>query len=148
VPRLSHLTRPKLIEIGIDVGDGDVITITFDRNKVTAYWAHQTQEWANSNDILAVGRALTEVITAWNVTDDQDQPLPLTAENVSRLTLSGQQSLTEKIMEASVPGEAEGKASPATAAVPSVVSSPIEPMSPNGPASSPSPMPSESPSPT
>lgn len=146
MPELASLTRQKPVNVTIDLGDGDTVTVTFDRNKVTPGWVDAMQK-RGDGDALALSHGLAETIHAWDVTED-GQPFPPTGENIGQLSYGAQKALLEQIMRASVPGEAEGKASSVLTSTAHSVSTPLQPTSPNGPATSPSLAPSESPSPT
>lgn len=141
VPRLSQLTRPRPTGITVDVGDGDQVAISFDRNKVTPYWFTVMKDRAEALDTLATARSLSEVILEWDVTDDADVALPITPENVAMLSLTGLQALSERIVEAAAPGAAEGNASANTSssAPTASASAPVSPLNGQQPSQLPEP---------
>lgn len=144
MPELSSLTREKLVDVQIDLGDGDTVTVRFDRNKVTPAWAARASAAADS-DALALPKSLAETIQSWDVTD-AGQPFPPTGENVGVLSFGAQRALLSQILKASVPSDAEGKASSATPPTASSPSTETLATPQNGQAPSLLPAPSASPS--
>jgi hypothetical protein len=144
MPELSSLTRAKPTTAVIE-HDGDTITLTFDRNRVTPAWVAEASRRDEEQDPLSLPKALASVISEWDVTNDG--PFPPTAENIAVLSYGAQRSLLEKIMVAAVPSDAEGKASASQQPIPSSVSTPAT-SSPNGTVTSTLPVPSASPSQT
>ena len=141
MPDFRHLTRPRPVTATVDLGEGDNLTLTVDANKVTPAWTSGIQQ---SDDILSVARALSSAIMEWDVSLDE-QPFPPTTDNLTLFPLSQARRLLECIVEATVPGEAEGNASqPSTAAPLSATSGPASMSSPNGSDISSSPVPSAS----
>lgn len=147
MPELSSLTRQKPTDVTIDLGDGDTVTLTFDRNRVTPAWVQGAAQRDEQQDALSLPKALAEVIVSWDVTND-GQPFPPTVENLAELSYPAQKALLEQLMGAAVPGEAEGKALPATSPAVSEGSTNETMTFQNGTASSTSPTASASPSPT
>jgi hypothetical protein len=146
--RVSDLTRPKPTEATIDLGDGDTIVLTFDRNRVTPAWITLAARRDDEKDTLSLPKALADVIMSWDVTDDNGAPFPPTPDNLAVFSYPAQRDLLTRIMQQAVPGEAEGKAlSVPTSTVPSASTQP-PPTSPNGQVTSQLPEPSASPSPT
>lgn len=146
--RVSELTRQKLKDISIDLGDGDSITLTFDLNGVTPAWVSETQRRDQEQDVLSLPKCLSEVIIKWDVTNEDGSEYPPLAENISVLSYGAQSRLLTQIMTASVPSDAEGNASSGTPSSASSSSTQSELTSQNGQLTSPSPAPSASPSPT
>lgn len=138
---ISHLNRQKPITAPIDLGDGDVIEVVFDRNKMTSEWDERVRSESGFKNGLA------EVLLSWDVVEN-GQPLPPTAENIGRLSIPAQGALYQEIIQAAVPSRAEGNASATTSSTPSTDSSSRPENLQNGPAPLPSPTPSASPSPT
>ena len=142
MPEISSLTRAKPVETVLDFGDGDTVRMTFDAHRVTPAWVAQTQDRVDQADSLSLPKALAEVILDWDVTDD-GAPYPPSAENLAGFPFPAMAVFFERIMEASVPGVAEGNASSPSANVPqSATSEPTSPISPNGSDTSTSPTPS------
>jgi hypothetical protein len=147
VPEIGTLTRQKLVNADIDLGDGDSVRISFDSNKVTPAWVRETERRVEDRDTLSLPKALAEVIVGWDVTQD-GQEFPPTADNIAVLSFSAMSALFERMMEAAVPSRAEGEVSADTSSTPDTDSS-VRPGSlQNGPAPSPLPERSTSPSPT
>ena len=146
--RVSDLTRPKPVEATIDLGDGDTIAVTFDRNRVTPAWVTVAQRRDEEQDTLSLPKALADVIVSWDVTGDDGGEFAPTAENIAVLSFPAQSELLKRIMEQAVPSRAEGNASPAPTSIPPSGSSAPEPTPPNGVVASPSPKLSTSPSQT
>ena len=106
--------------------------ITFDANKVTPAWVSDVERRLNDKDVLSVPKALAEAIISWDVTDE-GQPWPATADNLAVFSFPAMSVFFEAIMEAAVPGVAEGNASsPSANEPPSATSPPTSPSSPNG----------------
>lgn len=147
MPELKQLTRAKPTSCEIDLGEGDIVKVTFDRNKITPAWMQSAEKRDNERDVLSLPKALSEVILLWDVTSD-GEPFGHTPENIAQLSYPAQQGLLQRIIEAAVPASEEGNVSSNTSSTPSQSSS-SEPASlQNGQAPSPSPTPSASPSPT
>ncbi len=146
--RVSELTRAKPVDATIDLGDGDVINLSFDRNKVTPAWVALAQKRDEEQDTLSLPKALEDVIVSWDVTNDDGSPFPPTAVNVAVLSYPAQSDLLRRIMEQAVPSRVEGNASPVPSSIPLSDSTVPQPISPNGPVTLPSPELSASPSPT
>lgn len=144
---LSHLTRSKPTQVQIDLGEGDYVSITFDRNKVTPHWAREAQKRDDERDVESMPKALAEVILSWDVTDDGQQLEP-TPEKIALLSFPAQSALMGRIMEAAVPSSEEGNGSSDISATPVTPSTEPPASLQNGPQPSPSPEPSASPSPT
>jgi hypothetical protein len=141
MPEISNLTRQKPTPFTVDLGDGDSVEGTFDRNMVTPAWVTRGREQQ------FLSEALAEVILSWDVTQD-GAPFTISAENMAVFSFAAQARLLEIIVEAAVPSRAEGNDSSApTSTPPSTFTGPA-PTSQNGMVTSPSPTPSESLSPT
>lgn len=143
MPALSSLTRQKLTDVVIDLGDGDVVTMKIDRNRVTPAWASRADDAEDG-----VATALAEVIVSWDITDDAGVGLPVTSETLTQLSIGSLRELLSRMLEASVPSRAEGNGSGSSSSTP-VTGSDSSPVShPNGHQPSPLPVPSASPSTT
>ena len=140
--RVSEITRQKPVEAVIDLGDGDTITLQFDRNMVTPAWVEEGRKDA------FLSRALAEVILSWDVVNDDGSPYEPTAENLAVFSFDAQSRLLEHIVEAAVPSRAEGNASSAPTSTPPTGSTPLPATPQNGMVTSPSPVLSASPSPS
>lgn len=146
--RVSDLTRQKPVQATIDLGDGDTIAVTFDRNRVTPAWVTLAQQRDEQQDTLSLPKALADVILSWDVTNDDGSAFAPTPENIAVLSFPAQSELLTRILEAAVPSRAEGNASSVPPVTPSSDSEPPAPTSLNGQVTEPSPAPSASPSPT
>lgn len=144
---IRALTREKPTQAVIDLGDGDTVTVMFDRNRITPVWMEAAKQRDEAQDSASLPKALSEVILSWDVTDG-DQPFPPTAENLGVLSYPAQSSLLLRILEAAVPSSEEGNVSSAPSSSPAATYSEPVLTPPNGPVTSPSPAPSASPSPT
>lgn len=122
MPEIRALTRQKPVDTTIDLGDGETIQLTFDANMVTPRWVAETERRVNDRDTLSLPKALAEAIIAWDVTDD-GQPFEPSADNISRLSFPAMGLFFERIMEAAVPGVAEGNASSLSASEPRLATS-------------------------
>jgi len=146
--RVGDLTRPKPVTATVDLGDGDAITLTFDRNKVTPAWTQLASERDEQSDALSVPKALADVLLEWDVVNDDGTPFPPTVTNIAVLSYPAQKALLQQMLRAAVPSDAEGKDSPAPPPMLSSGSVAQVPTFPNGQVTLPSPAPSESPFPT
>ena len=145
--RVRNIKQPKPVDLAFDVG-GEMIAIVFDKNAMTPNWAQRISQGAANEDMLSVTKGLAEIIISWDLVDEQEQPVPPSAEVLGDLPFDFLIKLQERIAEASVPSSEEGNASSAPLSSPVPVSSvPASNSSPNG-ATSPSPAPSESLQPT
>jgi hypothetical protein len=148
VPSRSHLTRPKPRNAQVDLGDGDVLNITFDANKITPAWLREAKVRDDEQDSYSLPKALADVLLGWDVTEDDGSAFPPIAENIGQFSYPVQSELLTSILTAAVPASEEGNVSSAPSLNPLSASMEIQPSSaPNG-ATSPSPTPSASPSPT
>ena len=140
--------RPVDVKTALIVLRGaEVFTLTFDASKVTRYWAAN----ADSHEgVLGFYDALLEVVTGWDVTNDDGTPYELTVDNMAALRLSFDDELhiIKQIVQAAQPSSEEGNASSDTSSTPEPVSMPPQASHPNGQEPSPSQTPSTSPSPT
>lgn len=145
----SQLRRPIVVDHTIDFGDGATVLFRFDRNKITDAWLQEWSRLEEDRNVSAINEVLADLIVSWDVQNEDGTPYPLTAEAIGFLfNLPDKSRIVQELMRASVPGEAEGKASPATSVEVSPASSVTETPSPNGaPTSTLQPV-SASPSPT
>jgi hypothetical protein len=148
VPNVSHLTRVKPRNADVDLGDGDSVHIVFDSNKITPAWVQESKEREEARDALSLSKSLASVLISWDVTQDDGSPFPPTKENIAVLSYAAQSALTTKILEASLPSDAEGEVSSERSGSPLTDSSEPAPTHQNGAATSPSPEHSASPSKT
>jgi len=147
VPELSQLTRQKPTEAVADFGDGDVVKIIFNVNKITPAWLKEAQVRDDSLDPESLPKALLDVIISWDVLDN-GVPTQPSLEILDSFSYPVQNGLLTAILKAAVPSSEEGNDSSAPASSPAPVSSmPASASTPNG-ATSPSPTPSESLQPT
>lgn len=146
--RVSELTRQKPVSATIDLGDGDAIQVTFDRNRVTPAWVTLASKRDEEQDTLSLPKALADVLLSWDVTNDDGSEFAPTAENIAVFSYPAQSDLLTRIMEAAVPSRAEGNASSERSSTPPSDSTPLPLTPPNGLVTSPSPELSASPSPT
>jgi hypothetical protein len=138
VPDIGRLTRPKLERATIDLGDGDTVALEFDANKVTPRWMNHTMEGAANTDLLVLAKALNEVLTAWDITDN-GEPFPPSVDNIAVLSFPAVNLLFEEVCKAAAPSDAEGNASSPSASEPALASTQESQSSQNGSDSSTSP---------
>lgn len=131
MPEIRSLTRPKPVEVPIDIGDGDTVTVVFDRNRVAPAWVASASERDRDEDRLSLAKALAEVILDWDVTDD-GAPFPPTFANIAVFSFPAQQALIRSILEAAVPGAAEGNDSASTSSSAATASTSEPATLPNG----------------
>lgn len=147
MPSLSSITRPDPVAITVLFG-GETVNVTFDRNAMTQRWMKQLQQGIKNEDVETAAKSLADLITDWDITNDDGTPLPTTADTLAGLPLPFLHAIDEAIGEAGTISSAEGNASSPSAPNPSSDSTPSEMSSPNGSDSSTSPTPSASPSST
>lgn len=145
MPRLSTLTKQHPASTSF-AHEGETVTITFDRNKITPAWARQVQTALAQDDVNPAAQSLVEIMISWDVTDDAENVLPPSVEILDKLPVAALLRLQEAIGEASVPSDAEGEASSAPSPGPSPTSSATPPTPLNGQAPSELPVPSAVPS--
>jgi len=143
VPEINRLTRPKLEQATIDLGDGDTVSLVFDANKVTPRWMNATMEGAANTDLLVLAKALDEVLVSWDITDNGVEFPPVT-DNIAVLSFPAVNLLFEEVCKAAAPSDAEGNASSPSVSGPALASAQESASSPNGSAGSTLPTPSES----
>lgn len=147
MPEIRHLTRPKPTVALIDLGDGDTVNVTFDRNKITPLWMEEAEKRDREKDTQSLPKSLADVILSWDVTNEGAAYPPL-AENIAAFSYPVQAELLTSILAAAVPSRAEGNVSSGPSSIPPSGSE-VPLMTPqNGAVTSPSLVPSASPSPT
>ena len=139
----SEIRRPKPTTAVIDLGDGDVLNIVFDRNKITPAWIDEADTAAKVNkDIYAVSAALALVIESWDLYEDDGVTLvPTTREEIGSLSFAAISAVMESMIEASAPSRAEGNALSEPHSIPPTDSTEQAPMPQNGQGTLPSPAP-------
>lgn len=82
--RLSQVNRqgqPK--ELAVDF-DGATLHLTYDRSEYTPAVEQQMTEMVGEGRVGAgLATMLIKVLRSWNLTDEEDQPLPLTSETLN-----------------------------------------------------------------
>lgn len=123
--RVSDRTnRPvELVTTTLRLNDQDAFTVEFDRNKVTRQWANSAD---NREGVFGMYEALCEVVTRWDVVNDDGSEYPLTPENMGALnfSLAEEGEIIRQIMVAAAPSRAEGNASSKPSGTPLGTSSP------------------------
>lgn len=134
MPRASQVSQrpPEIIDVPIELRGQQAMTLKVDKSKVSRRWANSADE-----DFY---KALTEVVSAWDLTNDDDTPYELSPENWLALgfALDDELALIEQIVSASVPSRAEGNVSSEPSSTPSTDSMPLVETSQNSGATSPS----------
>lgn len=143
--RVSDLTRPKLAHAVVDV-DGEIVNVTFDRNKVTLAWAKEAQRAESEGDADAIAQSLSDLIHGWDLTNDDGSPHPPTAANLAALPVELLKLVGDEIQNASVPSRAEGNGSSVPPSTPPLDSEALAQTAQNGAVTSPSPTGSAAPS--
>lgn len=147
MPRLSSITRPKIVTADVDV-NGELLHVEYNANGVTLAWSAALTAAHVAQDVNEVARLLCAIIVGWDIANEDGSPLPVNADTVALIPSPVLERIMEAMRDAAVPSDAEGKAS---SAQPSTASSDFaEPpqTSPNGQATSLSPELSAYPSPT
>lgn len=116
MPEVSRLRQPKLVTAEVDV-EGELVTITFDKNAVTLNWAAEAKRAHVESDAKAIAATLAAVIHEWDITAD-GEPFPPTPDNLADLPAEVLGRLTDSIETASAPSRAEGNASSAPSSIP------------------------------
>lgn len=98
MPKLSKLkNRPNLKDAVIDLGDGDVVTARIDVNKFTYRLQKEMVDATNRSDIDHMTDLFFTPMESWDVTDDDDNVLPMTAETIEDLGVETVRDLFEAI---------------------------------------------------
>jgi hypothetical protein len=140
MPALSQLSRVRPMNADVDLGEGDVVHIVFDSNKITPAWMQESQVRAGANDALAIPKSLAGVLISWDVTEDDERtPLLPTEANIALFSYPAQREILKRVMDAAMPSDAEGEGSSSPSKEPSTASTGEQPMHQNGAATSPSP---------
>jgi len=129
MPRLSSILRPELVTDTFDIG-GEPVTVTWNKAHITLRWMH----WVDDTDHLAA--ALAEVIHDWDVTNNDGDPFPPTADNLGLLPMTVINQLCVALSRSSTPADVEGKNSSGPSSSPPAASTQQAETSPNGPATS------------
>ena len=138
--------RPaRLVTAALELRGQHAFTVTFDASRVTRRWARD----ADANAGALYGK-LVEILTAWDLQNDDGSPYPLTEDALFdlNLELADDTEILRQIIEAAVPGAAEGNGSATSTSTPSTDSTVQQAAPQNGMPTSPLPTPSESLSPT
>jgi hypothetical protein len=138
VPELSHLTRAKRVDAQVDLGDGDVLSVAFDSNKLNPSWLNRATERQEEGDALNMAHALAEVILDWDVTQE-GQPFPPSGDNLAHLSFPALGALLRSLIESAIPSEDEKKGSSGRTSTPPPGSTQPQVVSQNGPGTSVSP---------
>jgi hypothetical protein len=147
MPEIGALVRVKPRDTTVDLGDGDLLTVTFDMNKVSPAWTEAAERRDDAQDALSLPKALAEVILDWDVTQD-GQPFAASVENIAVLPYPAQSAVLKAIITNSMPSDAEGEDSAARSSTASTDSAAPQQTPPDGQTTSQSPALSASPSPT
>jgi hypothetical protein len=145
----NSLRRPKLKTISLDFGEGDCVSFTFDRNKITDAWMEDWDRLEQERDIALMNEALADLIIAWDIVNEDGSPYESSAEHIGFLfNIADKALILREMITATAPTEAEKRGSSKLSSTPSSDSTEQAPNSPNGSETSPLPAPSASPSPT
>ena len=147
MPTRSSVHRPKPTTATIDLGDGETLTLVFDRDRITPDWLRASQE--ATEDAYVFATALAEVIDSWDLYEEDGVTLvPTSADEIATLSFDALAAILKAIGEAAAPSRAEGNASSKPSSIPPSDSTAPPSTPQNGPVTSPSPELSASPSPT
>lgn len=123
MPKIGELTRVKPVTVPVDLGDGDVVSLVFNRNAITPAWMEAAGERDAADDNLSLPKMIADVIVSWDITDDEGGDYPPTGENIAVLSFPSQQALLRRILESAVPGSEEKNATGSTSSTPTPSSS-------------------------
>ena len=123
---------------------GETIEVEFDRNRFTENWFRRLQDGMESGDVSSSSRALAEIVTAWNLVEEDGQPTPVTVDVLAELPFPLIRLLDEAIGEAAVPSSAEGNGLGDISSTANTTFGLTQAIPPNGPTPSQSPTVSES----
>jgi hypothetical protein len=144
----SQLRRAIVIGHTVDFGDGVQVTFRYDRNKITDAWVKQWTEFENQQDVGAMNEVLADLISGWDIQNDDGSPYPVSAESIGFLfSYPDKIKVLQELMTAPLPTAEEKKGSSGPTNTPSSDSTEQAPNSPNGSETSSSPLPSTAPSP-
>jgi hypothetical protein len=107
----EQMLRSLPTSCSIDLGDGDVLDVVYDKNKLTSNWTKAAEERDNVNDVQSVVKALEDVLISWDVVEGEPPvQIPPTLENLSRLLSLAQEKLVlREVITHSMPSSDEGK---------------------------------------
>jgi len=109
--RLSALVADRRT-LTVPFGD-DALTLTYRPSAVNATQeARELAERAKGEHLKAQANSLAEIVTSWDVTDDDGKPLAPTAEVIGGLGLEVATRLMRAILADLLPNLATGPASP------------------------------------
>lgn len=137
MPALGQITKPKPVSTPIDFGDGVIVQLIYDRNRVTSAWLDRARGRDVAHDTLSIAKALAEVILEWDVTTDDGQPYPPTVENLAVFSIPDLSQILAEVVKFAQPSSAEGNASSAPSSTPPSGSISQAETPPNGQAASP-----------
>jgi hypothetical protein len=137
----SQLRRPIIVNHTVDFGDEVTVKFVFDRNKITDAWMQTWVRLESEPDASGkLNEMLADLVVQWDVVNEDGSPYPMNAEAMGTLfSLPDKGRIFQELVRASVPSDAEGKASSAPTSIPSSDSTLPQAPSPNGTAASPSP---------
>lgn len=100
--RVSALTADRRT-IKVDFGD-DTLNLTYKPSAVNAVQeARELEEREKGQVLLAQARSLAEIITSWDVQDDDGKPLPVSADVMAPLGLDFTAKVTRAILDDLLP---------------------------------------------
>lgn len=80
----------------VDLGAGVVVEVVVDPSRMTGAALQDVYDTQQPREIAA---CLADLLVEWDITDDDDAPLALTADNLLRLPLAGLMRLLNGIQE-------------------------------------------------
>jgi hypothetical protein len=111
----SQLRRPIIVDHTVDFGDDITVKFGFDRNKITDVWMREWVRLEQEPDATSkLNEMLADLITGWDVVNEDGSPYPMTAEAIGVLfSLPDKGRIFQELVEASAPSRAEGNVSSA-----------------------------------
>lgn len=100
--RVSALTADRRT-LKVAFGD-DALSITYKPSAVNAVQeARELEEREKGQHLMAQARSLAEIVTSWDLQDDDGKPLPVTADVIAPIGLDFTAKLTRAILDDLLP---------------------------------------------
>lgn len=96
--RLSAIQQENIKTITIEIADEEV-AFKVDTNALTIGWDRRFNNAARAGDISGVADTFFSLVKDWDITDDDDEKLPLDESSVDLLSIATFTQITQLLLE-------------------------------------------------
>jgi hypothetical protein len=121
-PKFSAIYQSDPVSYTAALGP-ESVTLTFDAAKMTGRWERELRAAQREDDSEKVSDLILSVFIAWDVVDDNAQPVELTTDLLLDLPSKAMVALIEGMIKAAYPSSEEGNGSGSTSSTPDTPSS-------------------------